>query len=66
MSRIETALGKPFRPSKVAIIDEVPLTRSGKVHRRALRSWIQGVPPGDLSNLLNPGSEVSIKRLFGA
>jgi len=44
----------------------VPLTRSGKVHRRALRSWIQGVPPGDLSNLLNPGSEVSIKRLFGA
>jgi acetyl-CoA synthetase len=66
MLRIETALGKPFRPSKVAIIDEVPLTRSGKVHRRALRSWIQGVPPGDLSNLLNPGSEASIKRLFGA
>jgi len=66
MLRIETALGKPFRPSQVSIIDEVPLTRSGKVHRRALRSWIQGVPPGDLSNLLNPGSEVSIKRLFGA
>jgi acetyl-CoA synthetase len=66
MLRIETALGKPFRPSQVAIIDEVPLTRSGKVHRRALRSWIQGVPPGDLSNLLNPGSEASIKRLFGA
>ena len=64
--RIESALGKPFRPSRVAAIDEIPLTRSGKVHRRALRSWIKGVPPGDLSNLLNPDSETSIRRLFGA
>ena len=64
--RIESALGKPFRPSRVAAIDEIPLTRSGKVHRRALRSWIKGVPPGDLSNLLNPDSEASIRRLFGA
>ena len=65
-SRIESALGKPFRPSRVAAIDEIPLTRSGKVHRRALRSWIKGVPPGDLSNLLNPDSEASIRRLFGS
>jgi len=52
--RITAAMGKPMRPSRVLVVDAVPLTRSGKVHRRALRGWLSGTDPGDLSNLDNP------------
>ena len=61
-ARIESALGKAFRPSRVVIVDELPLTLSSKIHRRVLRSWILNIPPGDLSNLSNPGAQAAIVR----
>ena len=63
--RIESALGKAFRPSRVVIVDELPLTLSSKIHRRVLRSWILDIPPGDISNLANPGAQSGIVRAMG-
>ena len=51
--RIARALGKPFRPAVVLIVDDLPLSRSGKVHRRAVRAWLTGTDPGDLSTVSN-------------
>ena len=63
--RIESALGKAFRPSRVVIVDELPLTLSSKIHRRVLRSWILDIPAGDISNLANPGAQSGIVRAMG-
>jgi acetyl-CoA synthetase len=54
--RVAEALGKPLRPAAVVVLDELPQSRSGKVHRRALRAWLAGTDPGDLSTLANPES----------
>lgn len=63
-SRVEeeivAALGKAMRPAAVVAVSELPLTRSGKVHRRAVRGWLAGTDPGDLSNLDNPSAEAAI------
>jgi acetyl-CoA synthetase len=67
--RIAEALGKPLRPAAVVILDDLPLSRSGKVHRRALRAWLAGIDPGDLSTLANPESAPAVlaagERLSG-
>lgn len=60
-SRIVDALGKPMRPAAVVVADEIPITRSGKVHRRVVRAWLTDTDPGDLSTLENPSAEAAIK-----
>lgn len=62
LARVEASLGKSFRPAKAVVVPELPLTRSGKVHRRALRGWLTGRDPGDLSNLENPASKAAIAQ----
>lgn len=57
---IVAALGKAMRPAVVVAVPEIPLTRSGKVHRRAVRGWLAGEDPGDLSNLENPHARAAI------
>ncbi|MBV9101349.1 MAG: AMP-binding protein [Candidatus Dormibacteraeota bacterium] len=57
--RLEDALGRAFKPHVVACT-MLPLTRSGKVHRRAVRAWLQGADAGDLSTLENPEAETAI------
>jgi acetyl-CoA synthetase len=52
--RMVQAMGAAMRPSGVLVVEALPLTRSGKVHRRVLRAWLAGVEPGDLSSLQNP------------
>jgi acetyl-CoA synthetase len=59
--RIATSFGKPLRPSAVLVVDDLPRTRSGKIHRRAVRAWVSGTDAGDLSSLENPEAEVSIR-----
>jgi acetyl-CoA synthetase len=59
--RITGALGKPMRPWAVLPVTDIPLTRSAKVHRRAVRGWLAGVDPGDLSNVENPASQEAIE-----
>jgi len=58
--RIEKEFGKPMRPAAVLVVDALPLTRSGKVHRRVLRGWVTGRDPGDMSTVDNPNVESAI------
>jgi len=54
------ALGKPFRPAVVLVVDDIPFSRSGKVHRRAVRAWLTDTDPGDLSTVANLESREAI------
>jgi acetyl-CoA synthetase len=63
--RMAQALGKPLRPAAVVPVDQLPLSRSGKVHRRALRAWLTGTDPGDLSTLANPESAGAVRAARG-
>jgi acetyl-CoA synthetase len=58
--RVARVLGKPFRPAVVLVVDDLPLSRSGKVHRRAVRAWLTGTDPGDLSTVSNLESREAI------
>jgi acetyl-CoA synthetase len=60
---LETRLGKPFRPSQVYNVRQLPKTKSGKVMRRVIRSIYCGLSPGDLSSLDNPSALDEIRRL---
>jgi acetyl-CoA synthetase len=60
---LETRLGKPFRPSEVHNVRQLPKTKSGKVMRRVIRSIYCGVSPGDLSSLDDPSALDEIRRL---
>jgi acetyl-CoA synthetase len=58
---IERALGKALRARDVLAVGDLPITRSGKIHRRAIRSILTGSDPGDLSTLDNPESIADIR-----
>ena len=47
-------LGRPFKPSRVLVVDALPKTRSAKILRRAVRAVAVGEDPGDLSSAENP------------
>lgn len=38
-------------PREVEFVEKVPKTRSGKIMRRVLRAWDQGLPVGDISTM---------------
>jgi acetyl-CoA synthetase len=54
--RVADRLGRPFRPSAVHAVTQLPKTRSSKIMRRVIRSVYTGAPPGDLSSLDNPSA----------
>jgi acetyl-CoA synthetase len=47
-------LGRPFRPSRVIRVPDLPRTRSAKILRRVVRAVAIGEDPGDLSSAENP------------
>lgn len=49
-------LGKPFKPSGVHLVGQLPKTRSSKVMRRIIKRVWTDQPLGDLSALDNPGA----------
>ncbi len=51
---VDGRLGRPFRPSVVHVVAQLPKTRSSKIMRRVIRSVYTGVQVGDLSALDNP------------
>jgi acetyl-CoA synthetase len=63
---IDKRLGRPFRPSAVHLVGELPKTRSSKVMRRVIRSVYSNMPPGDLSSLDNPAALDEIRAASGA
>ncbi len=56
-------LGKPFKPSRVHVVGQLPKTRSGKIMRRLIRHAYAGEKPGDLSSLDNPAALDEIAAL---
>jgi acetyl-CoA synthetase len=58
-------LGRPFKPSRVVIVEALPKTRSAKILRRAVRAVAVGDDPGDMSSAENPQSLDSIRSALG-
>jgi acetyl-CoA synthetase len=58
-------LGRPFKPSRVVLVDALPKTRSAKILRRVVRAVAVGEDPGDLSSAENPQSLDAIRAALG-
>jgi acetyl-CoA synthetase len=52
--RVASEVGKPFAPSQVVRVPQLPKTRSAKILRRAIRAAVMDTDPGDLSGAENP------------
>jgi acetyl-CoA synthetase len=63
---VVAALGKPVRPAAVAVVPDLPRTRSAKIMRRVARAAWLGLDPGDLSALDNPASMTAIASVAEA
>ena len=61
--RVADELGKPFAPSHVVSVPQLPKTRSAKILRRAVRAAVLGSDPGDLSGAENPEAVEDIRKL---
>lgn len=57
-------LGRPFKPSKVVVVDALPKTRSAKILRRAVRAAALGEDAGDLSSAENPEAVDAIRAIM--
>jgi acetyl-CoA synthetase len=57
-------LGRPFKPSRVLLVDALPKTRSAKILRRAVRAVAVGDDPGDMSSAENPQSLDAIRAVL--
>jgi acetyl-CoA synthetase len=56
MAHARRRLGAAVAPREILAVDQLPITRSGKVMRRVLRARELGLPEGDLSTLERPES----------
>jgi acetyl-CoA synthetase len=61
--RVAGELGKPFAPSHVVAVPQLPKTRSAKILRRAVRAAVLDSDPGDLSGAENPEAVEQIRML---
>jgi acetyl-CoA synthetase len=61
--RVADELGKPFAPSRVLRVPQLPKTRSAKILRRAVRAAVLGADPGDLSGAENPEAVEQLRLL---
>ena len=59
---VAAALGKPFRPERIVVVDDLPRTRSQKILRRVVRAVAIGADPGDLSSLENPEAIAAVRK----
>jgi acetyl-CoA synthetase len=56
-------MGKPFKPSDISFVNDLPRTRSGKIVRRLIRDVALNKEFGDMSSLENPDSLKEIKKI---
>ena len=67
IDRLEEAvvhgLGRPFRPSDIVFVSQLPKTRNQKIMRRLVRAVFTGDAPGDLSSLVNPEALEELRRV---
>jgi acetyl-CoA synthetase len=48
---VAARVGKPFKPSRIVFVDNLPRTKTGKILRRVVRAVALDKEPGDLSTL---------------
>ncbi len=48
---VKNNLAAHAAPREIDFVEKVPKTRSGKIMRRVLRAWDQGLPVGDISTM---------------
>jgi acetyl-CoA synthetase len=53
---VAARVGKPFKPSRIVIVETLPRTKTGKTLRRVVRAVALGKDPGDLSTLEDEGA----------
>lgn len=53
---VADALGKPLKPERVLVVQDIPRTRNGKILRRLIRARYLGLALGDTSSLENPAA----------
>ncbi|MCE3551167.1 AMP-binding protein [Pseudonocardia sp. RS11V-5] len=63
--RVGEELGRPFAPSLIRRVDQLPKTRSAKIMRRAVRAAALGQDPGDLSGAENPEALDVVRAAVG-
>lgn len=56
------SMGKPFKPSDISFVNDLPRTRSGKIVRRLIRDAVLNKEFGDMSSLENPEALKEIKK----
>jgi acetyl-CoA synthetase len=54
MALVAREMGKPLAPKEIRFVGDIPKTRNAKLMRRVIRAAYLGLPPGDLSALVNP------------
>jgi acetyl-CoA synthetase len=60
-ARVADEVGKPFAPSQVVRVAQLPKTRSAKIMRRAIRAAVLDADAGDLSGAENPQAVEEIR-----
>ncbi|WP_036565066.1 AMP-binding protein [Nocardioides halotolerans] len=63
---VSSRVGKPFAPSRVVRVVQLPKTRSLKILRRAIRAAATDTDPGDLSGAENPQAVNEIRDVVKA
>ena len=53
---VAARVGKPFKPARIVVVDDLPRTRTGKVMRRVVRAIALGKDAGDLSTIEDEGA----------
>ncbi|MFT5643591.1 MAG: propionyl-CoA synthetase [Janthinobacterium sp.] len=66
MGVVDRQLGAVARPARVAFINGLPKTRSGKLLRRSIQAICEGRDPGDLTTIDDPGTLQQIKQALAA
>ncbi len=65
-AHVADRLGKPFKPSRVHLVGQLPKTRSSKVMRRVIRRIWTDQELGDLSALDNPAAIDELRQILAA
>ncbi len=63
-NHVGTVISPIAKPAEVALIPELPKTRSGKIMRRLLRDLAEGKELGDTTTLADSAVVDSIKQAF--
>jgi acetyl-CoA synthetase len=62
---VAARVGKPFRPARILLVEDLPRTKTGKTLRRVVRAVALERDPGDLSTLEDEGAIEALRAGLG-